>query len=72
MSEKQKYTTSVSKETSLATFRDIRDNEQAIQAFTQTPAAGQPGAQEKAGLCPHELFNLFTARIIMEKVVFTR
>ncbi|HMI60739.1 MAG TPA: hypothetical protein VK518_07525 [Puia sp.] len=72
MPEKQQYIISVSKETSLATFRDIRNNEQAIESFTQTPAAGQPGADEKARLCPHELFILFTAGIIMEKVVFTR
>lgn len=72
MPDKQYYETSVSKQESLTIFQDIRDNEQAIQPFTQTPAAGQPGAQKKEGLCPHELFGFFTARIIMEEKVFTR
>jgi hypothetical protein len=72
MPEKQFYTTSVSKEASLATFQDIRENEQAIQPFTQTPSSGQPGAGGKEGLCAHDLFYLYTARIIKEKTVFTR
>jgi len=72
MPDKQYYSTSVSKEAILETFRDIRENEQAVQAFTQTPSTGQPGADEKDGLCAQELFYYYTARIMMEKTVFTR
>jgi len=72
MPEKQFYTTSVSKEDSLAVLQDVRGNEQAIQAFTQTPSAGQPGAHKKEGLCANDLFYLYTAEIIKKKTVFTR
>lgn len=64
MPEKQSYTTAVSKAVSLATIRDIRENEQSVQAFTQLPPLEPAGA--------HDLFLLFTAEIIKEEKVFTR
>jgi hypothetical protein len=72
MAEKQYYETNVSQQASLAIIRDIRENEQSIQPFTQLPALGQPGAVGHAGLCAFELFALFTADIINEKRVFVR
>ena len=72
MPDKQYYETSVSKQDSQAVLHDLRGNEQSIQPFTQTPAAGQPGFPINEGLCPHELFSLYTAQIIKEKKIFTR
>ncbi len=72
MPEKQQYTTYVNKEASVAVLKDIRENEQAVQAFTQIPSAGQPGGTEKEGLCVHDLFYLYTAEVIRLKTEFTR
>jgi len=68
----QQYSTIVLKKTGLDVIKEARENEQAIQPFTQTPSTGQPGSKQTTGLCADELFFLFTAEIIMKKTVFTR
>ena len=45
--------------------QDIHENEQAVQAFTQTPASNDPNFA-------HELFLCYTAEIMLEQKVFTR
>jgi hypothetical protein len=72
MQDMQHYSTIVIKKPGLDLLKEARDNEQAIQPFTQTPSTGQPGADQKEGLHPHDLFCLFTAEIIMKRTVFTR
>jgi hypothetical protein len=72
MPDVQHYSTIVLKKTGFDLLKEARENEQAVQPFTQTPSIGQPGSKQTTVLCADDLFFLFTAEIIMKKTVFTR